>query len=461
MNVRAVLRTHTEKPMRRRSRAAAAAFLALLVVGCASSQRKQDLQREIDGLKLQVADIRREYQEVIAADQAKEAAVARAREPAALALAAATKAMETANQSLAAVRAAQAELDARNEKIDRMFKKSAEPPGGGQQNYTVVRVYYATDRNIVAASNLQYGTDRSPVSYGTCDVSVPNDHKLGEMESPKWWRFEFRQDPNKHIMVQSVQKQDPDAFFAQLKDKIEASGGKNAFVFVHGYNNSFEDAAMRTAQISYDLKFEGAPVFYSWPSRETLLGYPDDEANVDWATHDLETFLGDFVRQSNADNIYLIAHSMGTRALTRAFDDLAKSNPAVREKIREIILAAPDIDADVFKRDIAPALTGTAPHRTPVTLYASSQDRALNLSKKFHGYPRAGDSTNQTPPIDGIDTIDATAVDTGFLGHSYAFSTRSVLEDISALISTRQRACSRFAMNEIPSSAGAHCVLRP
>jgi esterase/lipase superfamily enzyme len=93
----------------------------------------------------------------------------------------------------------------------------------------------------------------------------------------------------------------------------------------------------------------------------------------------------------------------------------------------EVVLTAPDIDADVFKRDIAPRIVKTAKR---VTLYASSNDEALALSKKLHGYPRAGDSGPGLIVLQDIDTIDVSAVDTSLIGHSYYGSNQTVLADL-------------------------------
>ena len=131
---------------------------------------------------------------------------------------------------------------------------------------------------------------------------------------------------------------------------------KSAFVFVHGYNVTFEDAARRTAQMAYDLGFDGAPVFYSWPSQGETADYMVDEQNSDWTEKHLEAFLKEFVEHSKAENIYLVAHSMGNRSLTRAFMTLVQADPHLRDRVKELISTAPDIDADVFKQEIAPVL---------------------------------------------------------------------------------------------------------
>jgi esterase/lipase superfamily enzyme len=195
---------------------------------------------------------------------------------------------------------------------------------------------------------------------------------------------------------------------------------------------TFEDAARRTAQMAYDLRFEGAPVFFSWPSQGSLLGYTVDEANVEYARSDLRAFIAEFARTSKAEQIYLVAHSMGNRALTAAVVDLFREAPDVKAKIKEIILAAPDIDADVFKRDIAPAIAGKG---QPVTLYASSNDWALAASKKFHGYSRAGDTGQALTVVPGVVTIDSSEVETDFLGHSYFAESTSIIADMFDILS--------------------------
>jgi len=328
-----------------------------------------------------------------------------------------------------------------------------------EASHAVVRVFYATDRGQTSSSKPAevYGTDRAEVTYGTCEVGIPRDHRMGELESPSIWRLEFRQDPEKHVVLLNVSAQGRDKYFSELGARIRASSKKKALIFVHGYNVTFEDAARRTAQISYDLGFDGAPVFYSWPSQGTVAGYPVDETNIEWSQTNLRRFLDDFVARTDAEHIYLIAHSMGNRALTRAFGSLMAERPTLRERFRELILTAPDIDAEVFKRDIAPQIIGTKPS---VTLYASSEDNALRVSKAFHGYPRAGDAGFGLVVVPGIETVDATDVDTSFLGHSYFAETRSVLADMFYLIGDGKRADHRFALRPIEASAGRYWVFK-
>ena len=327
-------------------------------------------------------------------------------------------------------------------------------------NYAVVKVYFATDRqrDVGKPPAQRFSGERNvmggngPLSYGSCDISIPRDHRMGQLESPSLWRLEFRDDPAKHVVLLSAEVQGRDNFFAALTTRIRASAGKSAFVFVHGYNVSFEDAARRTGQMAYDLGFDGAPVFYSWPSRGDLAGYTIDENNIEWSTPHISSFLADFLANTQAAQVYLVGHSMGGRGLARAVADLLATQPQLAQKITELILSAPDIDAAIFKHDIAPKLAGA---RNPVTLYASSQDLALAASKAVHGYPRAGDSGAGMLIVAGVETIDATGVDTSFMKHSYFAEKRSALSDMFYLIRDQARADQRF-LDPVDTLAGRY-----
>jgi esterase/lipase superfamily enzyme len=304
------------------------------------------------------------------------------------------------------------------------------------KNYATMRVFYATDR--AAARDFadtpvaeRYGAARGKLEYGTAEVSIPREHQPGLLESPSILRLEFREDPSRHVVLMSVQRRSRELFFKEMSERVARSEGRNAFLFVHGYNVAFSDAARRTAQMSYDLAFDGAAVFYSWPSQASLPGYTIDESNIEWSTPHIKDFLVDFAQKSDAENLYLIAHSMGNRGLTRALQSLMLERPDLRGRFREIILAAPDVDAEVFRRDLAPALRQAGQR---VTLYASSNDLALQASKKVHGYARAGDSGDGLLVMPGVETIDATGVDQSALAHSYFVESKPVIRDILDLL---------------------------
>ena len=302
-----------------------------------------------------------------------------------------------------------------------------EVPEPAEEEFTLVPTFFATDRDYYQgrAPHDVFGTRRDTLRYGVAMVSIPRDHRMGDMERPF---FIFRENPTRHVVLRSADVMSPEIFFQQLSDQVRASNGHNALVFVHGYNVTFPEAARRTAQMAYDLGFDGAPVFYSWPSAGSFQGYGADAESVEWSQANMERFLVDFFRRSGAENVYVIAHSMGNRAVTRAIVNAARQEPAIRGRLKQVVLAAPDIDAATFREQLAPALVEMG---APVTLYASSNDKALSVAQQLYGgYPRAGQSGDGLVIVQGIDTIDASNVDTGFLGHSYYADEGSILSDM-------------------------------
>ena len=328
-----------------------------------------------------------------------------------------------------------------------------------RKNYVAMPVFFATDRRLITNRDgtVGFGPQRGILSYGVCEVSIPRDHRIGVLETPSIWKLEFSENPEKHVVLLSTTVRSPDLFYQAVAQRVRLSKRKSAFVFVHGYNVTFEDAARRTAQMSYDLGFDGAPVFYSWPSQGVTHRYTVDEQNVEWAQANLRQFLGDFFARSGSTDVYLVAHSMGNRALTGALKTLLAERPTLKSRLKEIILTAPDIDAEVFRRDIAPAL---ASNGRPVTLYASADDKALMLSKQVHGYPRAGDAGDGLVIVPGVETIDATGMDAGFLGHSYYGDNRSVISDIYYVMRDGKRANDRFGLVPRDISRGRYWVFK-
>ena len=313
-----------------------------------------------------------------------------------------------------------------------------------------VRVLFATDRNLTNAADFdkRFGFERADVTYGACTVSMPPDHRIGEMESPV-----FQEDIMEHVVLADISVYDKQFFFREAAGFVDHSAGKQLLVFVHGYNMTFEKAARRTAQIVEDLGFEGCPVFYSWPSRGKVSAYPADETNISWSKKNLKGFLEDLADKSGAGSIYLMAHSMGNRALTAAFMELIRERRDLKRRFKSLMLIAPDIDAGIFERDIAENLVRSG---ALVTVYVSSEDRALKVSRRIHGLPRVGDIDGFPLIVPGIETIDATSVDTSFLGHSYFNRSRSVLSDIYYIINEGLRADERFSLEPVDTTDGRY-----
>src|SRR5690242_7882870 len=162
---------------------------------------------------------------------------------------------------------------------------------------------------------------------------------------------------------------------------------RGALIFVHGYNVSFEDAALRASQIGFDLSVKGAMAFFSWPSQGSTRGYPADEATIEASEGVIADFMTDFAERSGAGAVHIIAHSMGNRGVLRAVNRIAaKAQRRTGKPFGQVILAAADVDADVF-RQLSAAYAEVA---SRTTLYVSKRDRAVEASRWLHKFARAG-----------------------------------------------------------------------
>lgn len=295
-------------------------------------------------------------------------------------------------------------------------------------------VWFGTNRKPLLGGKT-FGHERSPeMTLGQVWVHVPKGHQYGEIGSSFWQklcRFDFTDDA---LKVVGVERQAADRFYSGLKAIMQAArhaGAKpQAIVFIHGFNVEFDEAAIRAAQIGYDLCIPGATAFFSWPSRGTVRAYPVDEATIEWSEQAIADFLIDFTAKCGAESVHVIAHSMGNRGFLGALRRIAADAQA-RGKVKfgQIILAAPDVDQDVF-RDLAHLYQE---HGARATLYCSDGDNAVFASSVLHDAPRAGYFKPYTI-ADGVDTIAVPDFNVELLGHGYFAAAEPLLYDIGGLI---------------------------
>lgn len=302
-----------------------------------------------------------------------------------------------------------------------------------ENNYIKYDILYGTNRETEFVLNkIQFKNKRDcQLHYGSCVVSVPTSHKIGKLERPDWFsKLFFEESKNKYFTVLENNELVEAKFVESFQDKLKNSSEKDVLLFIHGFNVNFNDAIMRTAQLGYDLNFKGVVTAFSWPSVGSLWGYEADCSTADISSH----YLCDFIKTistGDISNLYIIAHSMGNVVLTKALEKLKIVGMYPNEKISQIILAAPDIDKDIFINQIMPAIKCKA----RFTLYASKKDKALLISKKLrYGYPRAGDGGENITIVEGVETVDASKVDTALLGHGYFSDTQSLINDIHMVL---------------------------
>jgi esterase/lipase superfamily enzyme len=305
--------------------------------------------------------------------------------------------------------------------------------------FATVRVFYGTNRaatGLLKAAEF-YGGARGELNFGYLDVTIPQTHVEADLETqPRWVEYTLATSQAEmrthYVLLDKVVQLPKDEFVRQLRLQIGAAPSKDVFIFVHGFNNTFEDAARRVAQLAYDLDFDGTPMLYSWPSQGSATAYSVDEASVQISGRRMADFLETVIAQSGAEHVHLIAHSMGNRALIEAMQTyLAKRAPENRQHIfGQVVFTAPDVDRDYFLDAVGEL--DAASQRT--TLYASDTDYAIRSSQFFHGAPRAGTAGDVIVKLAGLDSIDMSAVPADSLGHSYFAANAGALYDMFRLL---------------------------
>jgi esterase/lipase superfamily enzyme len=271
----------------------------------------------------------------------------------------------------------------------------------------------------------------------------------------------------KYVFLTRITKAGTDAFMAELDEAVTGRGGSSVLLFVHGFNTPFDDALIRSAQLSVDLSQRGvfdagAPVLFSWPSagKVSLEDYRGDQDRSLAAAPYLEEFLDLITGKAEIKRINIVAHSMGNRILTEALKSYARDylERHGRDDLEfRIILVAADVDRDIFE-----ATTGVLDNlQANVTIYTSDADRALHVSELVNSKLRLGDTNGDKPFIRTdpyYETVDATGIATELfgLGHNYYSDNPFILGDIHCAMAEANpelRALERRRYGNIPDGS--------
>lgn len=252
------------------------------------------------------------------------------------------------------------------------------------------------------------------LNFADLKISIPPDNvrQLGEVQ----WPARLPANPSREFVTLSAQRLDQAAALKTFYSRLNSTPHRRVLVFVHGYNTRFEEAVYRFAQIVHDSRAPALPVLFTWPSRGRLLEYAYDRESANYSRDALESILQTMAKDKAVGEISILAHSMGNWVTLEALRQMSIRNGALSPKIKSVMLAAPDVDVDVFRRQIREISAQNA----PFTLFVSRDDKALALSQRLWGNtPRVGAvDPNQEPyrsrfAREKLKVIDLTALKSG------------------------------------------------
>lgn len=278
---------------------------------------------------------------------------------------------------------------------------------------------------------------RAP-AFADITVSIPPVRKVGDVAWPK----KLPPNPATDFATLKAGELTKTEAKAWLNTSARKSADRSVLVFIHGFNNRFEDSVYRFAQIVHDSGVKSAPVLVTWPSRGSLLAYGYDRESTNYTRNALESLFQYLAADEEVKEVSILAHSMGNWLTLEALRQMAIRNDRLPAKFKNVMLAAPDVDVDVFRSQIE----DMGDQRPRFTLFVSQDDRALAFSRRVWGdIPRLGSIDPEQAPYKqelanhDITVIDLTKVKAGDSMHHGKFAeSPEVVQLIGARISEGQ-----------------------
>ena len=252
-------------------------------------------------------------------------------------------------------------------------------PVQGAQPTQDVSILVATNR--AQANDGGYAPVRATqMTFERYTISVPPRRNAADLD------FATGQpDLTEHYAVVSRERLDEAGFETAVERALAIDGASG--IYVHGYNQNFQESLFRLAQVTADSGLDGPMILFSWPSEASLLGYMADRDASMASRSDLVGLIERLAALPQIRQINVAGHSMGSFLVMEAVLQLKLENRARALGKLGIILAAPDIDTDVF----ASQLDAIGPRRPPILVLVSKNDRALAASSVLGSdRPRVG-----------------------------------------------------------------------
>jgi esterase/lipase superfamily enzyme len=223
---------------------------------------------------------------------------------------------------------------------------------------------------------------------------------------------------------------------AKLPDLV-AEGGGDVLLYIHGFNTTFETAALDAARLSDGIKFAGQTMVFSWPSKAKLLDYGYDRESAMWSRDALEEVLEELIAAPVAGRLHIVAHSIGTMLTLEALREIyAKEGDAAADRIGAVVFASPDIDIDVFKSSVE----RIGPFAGKIMVITATNDRALAVSRWMAGgITRVGDAEKASLEKLGLRVIDASRQGWGIINHDLFLSNAQIRQVIREAIDGHPR----------------------
>ncbi len=358
-----------------------------------------------------------------------------------------------------------------------IFTSGAYPQSEISQGYRTAEapVFFITDRNATHQGGaLSYGNERSSsMAFGASTVAFGKDQNWQTLSAASGQRTRAKKLPLNIIENEEILRFEPTptqfrvvngkpvklpeavvsynrkraAFQDEIREQMRIAGKNEVIIFVHGFNNSFEDGVFSLSDIWHFSGRNGVPIAYSWPAGAGgLFGYFKDRESGEFTVFHMKELLTQLSEIPELRKIHIVAHSRGTDVTTTALRELIIAvrsqgkNPKTVLKIENLIMAAPDLDFSVVRQRLIAEGFGASVGQ--ITVYMNRGDTALGISQRLMAGQRLGKLTSgdlkpaEREIFEEVKTVNFINVEgvRGLTGHAYYRTNRNVLSDIATII---------------------------
>jgi len=305
------------------------------------------------------------------------------------------------------------------------------------------RFFYATNRvpgSDATSLDEHFGQEReASLKFGHFDAEIKPSLGLGMLIDPTAW---FQ---NNEIKLRGVQSLEQPAFVEQLRERVEDSPQRALLVIVHGFRERYPSALRKTAFLGHVLDINAPVLVFDWPGDQgsSLSGYRRAREVSQASGAELAHLLELVIRDVQPDKLWLVANSMGGQVVADAFHVLYREADLsdAQTEIEDVVLTAPDVSEEEFNQQFKKEIAALARH---LTVYVSSNDRALLVSRIINRGPRRGESTlnpdqfeeavrvagMMEPGDDLITLVDVTPVNRTRNFHNFSLETPEFFDDL-------------------------------
>lgn len=314
------------------------------------------------------------------------------------------------------------------------------------------RFFYVTNRqpdDLRGPVERRYTSTREePLKFGSFDTSIEPSLGLGIIIDPSKWFL------NEEINLRDVRSLEQQAFVDELRKQVEASPQRSLLLVVHGFREAFPSALRKTAFLASILDIDTPVVVFDWPGNQgsSLRGYRRARQVAQASGAELASTLRLIIQEVRPERLWLMANSMGAQVVVDAFSILDQdANLAdAQTEIENVVLTAPDVDHREFNTRFKDEIKALAKN---VTVYVSSNDRALLVSRVINRGQRLGESTLDPanpgqleqaarvvellePGNDQLSLVDVTPVNRTRNFHNFSLETPEFFNDLYARLTS-------------------------